>query len=389
MKPVILHTPSFFSVTFIEEGRPILVMSTDDRYSKCIELYKNENYSGLKNFLCPDKALEQISDGDLIIDMDCGEILYKGDAVHNVVTGRIMDAIDGKLPYKHLLAFLKNTLLCDSFVVLNELYLFLESNESMPIMEDGSFVAYRAVDKDYMSKHPNKDGTHNRNFIGDAPSMPRNEVNPDREQTCAEGLHFCSYSYIPFYGWNPTDRVMIVRVYPADVVTIPNGYNNAKGRCCKYEVIGEVTDYKRNSEEFRKRAEAKANSLAYDGGDEDDLDDDEAWDDYCKKNPTAQFESDLYYAMNPKKEPVNYNEDRESYTNEAVKSVELNADELMVDNIIQSQLKNSETTIRRVAKSTKPYLSCSTVLDIAQDLGYNVTHGEGTPVSSATISRYN
>jgi hypothetical protein len=373
MKPVVLHTPSFFSVTFIEEGRPILVMSTDDRYEKCLELYKNENYSGLKNFLCPDKALEQISDGDLIIDMDCGEILYKGDAVHNVVTGRIMDAIDGKLPYKHMLSFLKDTLVCDSFVVLNELYLFLESNESMPIMEDGSFVAYRVVDQNYMSKHVNPDGSKNRNMIGDVVTVERNKVNPDRNQTCAEGLHFCSYNYIPFYGWNETDRVMIVKVFPSDVISIPKDYNNAKGRCCKYEVIGEVADYERNSDEFRQRAEAKASELAYDY--EDNGCEDEAWEEYCKANPTAQFEADLYYAMNG-------GQDRETHSTK-----ELNADELMVDNIIKSQLKTlKSTTVRRVAKSTKPYLNCSIVLDIVNDLGYNVTHDEGTPVSSAEIS---
>ena len=33
---------------------------------------------------------------------------------------------------------------------------------------------------------------------------------------------------------------MIVKISPADVVSIPSDYNNAKGRACKYEVIGEI-----------------------------------------------------------------------------------------------------------------------------------------------------
>jgi hypothetical protein len=166
---------------------------------------------------------------------------------------------------------------------------------------------------------------------------------------------------------------MIVKVFPSDVISIPKDYNNAKGRCCKYEVIGEVADYERNSDEFRQRAEAKASELAYDY--EDNGCEDEAWEEYCKANPTAQFEADLYYAMNG-------GQDRETHSTK-----ELNADELMVDNIIKSQLKTlKSTTVRRVAKSTKPYLNCSIVLDIVNDLGYNVTHDEGTPVSSAEIS---
>jgi hypothetical protein len=35
---------------------------------------------------------------------------------------------------------------------------------------------------------------------------------------------------------------MLVKINPADVVSIPSDYNNAKGRTWKYEVVGEVTD---------------------------------------------------------------------------------------------------------------------------------------------------
>jgi hypothetical protein len=33
---------------------------------------------------------------------------------------------------------------------------------------------------------------------------------------------------------------MIVKINPADVVSIPADYDNAKGRCWRYEVIGEM-----------------------------------------------------------------------------------------------------------------------------------------------------
>ena len=36
---------------------------------------------------------------------------------------------------------------------------------------------------------------------------------------------------------------MLVKVDPADVVSIPVDYNNTKMRCCRYEVIGEYENY--------------------------------------------------------------------------------------------------------------------------------------------------
>jgi hypothetical protein len=37
-----------------------------------------------------------------------------------------------------------------------------------------------------------------------------------------------------------SDRIVIVKINPMDVVSIPKDYNNAKGRCCRYIVVNEV-----------------------------------------------------------------------------------------------------------------------------------------------------
>jgi acyl carrier protein len=54
---------------------------------------------------------------------------------------------------------------------------------------------------------------------------------------CSYGLHFCSQSYLQKFGG---DRIVILKINPRDVVSIPTDYNHAKGRCCRYEVIGEL-----------------------------------------------------------------------------------------------------------------------------------------------------
>ena len=67
--------------------------------------------------------------------------------------------------------------------------------------------------------------------------MERNQVDDDQNQTCSTGLHFCSQEYLNHFGGA---RTVIVKINPRDVVSIPNDYNNSKGRACRYEVIGEL-----------------------------------------------------------------------------------------------------------------------------------------------------
>jgi hypothetical protein len=70
--------------------------------------------------------------------------------------------------------------------------------------------------------------------------MERNQVDDDKDRTCSTGLHFCSQDYLPSFGSAQGNRVVIVKINPADVVSIPSDYNNAKGRACRYEVVGEI-----------------------------------------------------------------------------------------------------------------------------------------------------
>lgn len=120
---------------------------------------------------------------------------------------------------------------------IDELYGFIEKC-NLPITEDGCFIAYKIVEHDYMDIF----SSTIRNMVGDMPVMPRHLVDDDCNQTCSRGLHFCSKEYLPCYGTSSsnTDRCMIVKISPADVVAIPSDYNNAKGRTWTYLVVGEV-----------------------------------------------------------------------------------------------------------------------------------------------------
>ena len=104
------------------------------------------------------------------------------------------------------------------------------------ITEDGHFLAYKRVRNNYTDLHSGRFD----NTVGSNPAMLRNDVDDNRDRTCSRGLHFCAKHYLPSFGAGTGNRVMVVKVNPADVVSIPSDYNNAKGRTWTYEVVGEV-----------------------------------------------------------------------------------------------------------------------------------------------------
>ena len=136
-----------------------------------------------------------------------------------------------------LINFISNLYKNPSQVSIDELFLFLESND-LPITDDGHFVAYKIVKSNYKDIYT---GTFS-NIIGSIIEVDRDSVDTDRNNTCSHGLHFCSRSYLDQYGSSSrdTDRCLLVKINPADVVSIPSDYNNAKGRTWRYEVIGEM-----------------------------------------------------------------------------------------------------------------------------------------------------
>ena len=116
----------------------------------------------------------------------------------------------------------------------DELFKFLESG-NFPIADDGDFYAFKKIESDYKDNH-----SHSMdNRPGKIVTMSRKDVCEDRHVTCSTGLHFASLEYAKDYSGT---RLMIVKVNPKDVVSIPNDYNNQKGRCCRYKVICEISD---------------------------------------------------------------------------------------------------------------------------------------------------
>ena len=112
---------------------------------------------------------------------------------------------------------------------INELYGFLEHG-NMPITADGCFIAYKSVRTDFKDVHT---GTYD-NTPGNVHEMPYEHVDPNCEQHCSTGFHVGSYEYASTFGGG---NLILVKVNPADAVSVPTDHDAQKLRVCRYEVI--------------------------------------------------------------------------------------------------------------------------------------------------------
>jgi hypothetical protein len=192
----------------------------------------NRIHEELTTLAQPAKRLVVASKGSIaVVD---GVVTYKGQPVHNAVADRILWGLGEGHDMTAYVSFLDNLMSNPSRRAVNELYGFLDKHK-MGISDDGFIIAYKKVRENYHDIYTGKFD----HSVGKVLEMPRNEVDDDASRTCSYGFHFCAFSYLAHFGSGRGDKVVIVKVNPADVVSIPADYNDAKARTCKYEVIGE------------------------------------------------------------------------------------------------------------------------------------------------------
>lgn len=161
-------------------------------------------------------------------------VLFDGEQTHGVVVTRILALLADGFDVRPMARFLEKLNENPNEDTRRDLYEWLERS-SLPLCDDGDFLAFKKVRDDYRSYHG--DGVDHS--IGAKPSEPGADT--DRYRTCSHGLHFCSYEYLSEYYGNQ-GRVVIVKINPKDVAAIPYDYNLSKGRAFTYEVVDEVPE---------------------------------------------------------------------------------------------------------------------------------------------------
>jgi hypothetical protein len=230
------------AIPYLMQGKNIILVidgkshtvskDTHIAYGKIVEALKAQDWEALRDLVEPKKAIVNFGKGFVsIVD---SQVFWKGQPFHNALSKRMIEMYMDGFPIDPMIRFMENLMSNPSKRSVDQVYGFLEKN-SLPLTEDGHFLAYKRVRADYKDIHS---GTLD-NSIGQVVTMERNGVDDNPDSHCSSGLHFCSESYLGSFG-NSSQPVMILKINPADVVSIPTDYNGAKGRCCKYKVVAQV-----------------------------------------------------------------------------------------------------------------------------------------------------
>jgi hypothetical protein len=224
-------------ISLVLNGKPYSANKTHLNYTIIIDAVRSQNFAVVPNLInvapVVHSWVNKVVGNNVVVDVVAGSIYYKGTELHNTMVDRILIMMREGFSVTPMINLLNNLYENPSNKAVEELYTFLEYGK-MPITEDGCFLAYKRVNTDYTSCYDSKTS----NKIGEVVSMPRYLVDDRSEQTCSHGLHICSFEYLASYSGA---RVIVVKVNPADVVSIPTDYNNTKARVCQYEVISELT----------------------------------------------------------------------------------------------------------------------------------------------------
>lgn len=222
------------SFSFIIDGEAFTVSDNQANFKAVMDAREQKDLDALLEALKPITVVERAAGalGKVRLEHDR---IYAGDReLRGVIIDRIMEFKREGIDFQYLLNFLDRLQNNPSKTAIEELYLFLESSKTpMPITEDGYFLAYKKVKPNFKDIHSGRVDYS----IGKVVEMPRNQVDDNRNNTCSAGLHFCSLDYLKNFG-SSNDPIIIVKIDPADVVSIPSDYRNTKGRTWRMEVLG-------------------------------------------------------------------------------------------------------------------------------------------------------
>lgn len=250
------------SITVYLKGKPYPINKQAHTYPMVLAAIKSGDVKALEQAINIRQGIaDNLSKTNKNVRIDGSRIFYDDREVTGLVASRVFETIRLGLDTAPITNFLANLMQNPSKRAVDEAMGFTEACD-LPLTEDGFILAYKRVKANYYDVHsrtvlnkPAELMTAEDRAVMAKPqgkksevkvevingvttvSMPRNLVNDDKDQTCSEGLHFCSFDYLKSFSG---ERIVILKINPADIVSIPSDYNNSKGRTCKYQVVGEV-----------------------------------------------------------------------------------------------------------------------------------------------------
>lgn len=231
MIPHIIKTGSI--TLFPPNVAPIIINSDHMNFQAVLNAISDLDWDGAVELASVQTFVTRFTSGR--ITLTDSAVIFNGEPLNNYLSDKMLTFFRDGMPVEHYCKFLDNLMSNPSMTSRNQLYGFLEAAD-LPITEDGCFLAYKAVRSDFRDKHSGQFD----NSPGVTHEMPRHNVDDDRDRTCSYGFHAAAYEYAKNFLGSSSDRMVAVKINPADVVSVPSDYGNQKLRCCRYTVMFEI-----------------------------------------------------------------------------------------------------------------------------------------------------
>ena len=217
-------------------GETYAISQEHPKYKEIFGALLEKQYDSIPDLANASKAIEKWSLGEITVEL--GKIQYKDFSLDDeAISSRILKMIEEDADCQPLVNLVKNIFQNPDETVIPQIYSFLRKN-NLPITKDGHFLAYKKVKENYKDIHSGKFD----NTPGLLVQEDRIVVDKDPNQTCSRGLHVASWNYLAKSGYGSGQKLIIVKVNPKNVCSVPVDYDNSKMRVCEYYVLEDSKD---------------------------------------------------------------------------------------------------------------------------------------------------
>jgi hypothetical protein len=215
------------------DGVQYTVQVGNTLFIDALDAYRKGDWQAFIDSNNPSKKISHLFAKYENVEVNEGFLYVNGDKVNEIISDRLMTFLERGVDTMPIMKFISRLELNPSSRAVKELYTFLE-HKMLPLTDSGTFLAYKAVNANYMDCHSN---TY-FNGVDCVLSMPRNKVDDNKNVGCSYGFHAGTLDYAS--GFMPKDgHLMLVEIDPADVVSIPVDSEFQKLRTCRYKVVAE------------------------------------------------------------------------------------------------------------------------------------------------------
>lgn len=218
------------SISLVVEGRMHTIRRGAPNFLPLRAALLEERWDDARRHLTVRSSLEAWARGRFSLQSDT--VLFDGQPIPEELNRRMLEmATQGESP-ESLFLFWEKLSRNPSWRSIQQLWKFLEHNH-IPLTPDGDLLTYKGVRQDFRDKHS---GTFD-NRPGTTHAMPRNQISDDPNEACHFGFHVGSLGYARNFK-GEDGKLVICKVNPADVVSVPYDHDHQKVRVCKYTVVG-------------------------------------------------------------------------------------------------------------------------------------------------------